>query len=143
MSNNRYELKSNGAPTEQEIHKSNRFNYWFSKMLPVIILFLVIGIGTGGYLLSISQIQTSNLESAIDAQARVAFEQCQSDNDTRELIGEVLDAIASIEREGETAAQQEDREKAFEEAKELLVINECPPRPENVDPGDIEELVED
>jgi len=105
---------------------------WFTQALPYLVLVMVIVFGLLGYFASRAQVDIATLEARQEAQERVAFEQCRSDNDTRQLIGEVLDVIAAPRRPTESDAQYQARIDAFEDAKELLVLNDCPPQPEEV-----------
>lgn len=106
---------------------------WFTQALPLMLLLLFVLFGAAGYFVTQSQVNIATLEARQEAQERVVFEQCRSDNDTRELIGEVLDAISEPRRFGETEERYLARIQVFEEAKELLVLNECPPRPDDVE----------
>lgn len=98
----------------------------FARALPYVILVLLISFGLVGYFLSMAQQNTTELLLRQEAAERAAYEQCRSDNDTRMLVAEVLDTIAAPQRPNETQAQYEARISAFEEAKELLVLSECP-----------------
>ena len=62
---------------------------WFTQALPYLVLVMVIVFGLVGYFASQAQVDIATLEARQEAQERVAFEQCRSDNDTRQLIGEV------------------------------------------------------
>lgn len=106
---------------------------WFTQALPLILVLFVTVFGAASYFMSQNQFTIATLEARQEAQERVAFEQCRSDNDTRELIADILDTISEPRRPDEGEASYRARIQVFEEAKELLVLNECPVRPPDVE----------
>lgn len=94
----------------------------------LLIAYLALVVGA---VIAFTWIQGVTDRLELESQAR-AFQNCASINETRAVMGDVLDEILLVARDGDTPEERGERAEARERVEPLIQPLPCPPDPEKV-----------